>query len=278
MPSIATTRIWSLSASGVARFVRACHFAPSTNTVPSGFTAPTATPTVPRRFSRPIVGVAKRVRTIEGIPTMNDNATLMMHTESDSQPGRIVIPSTSLNMVNAPMMYDTRPTPVQTRGTPTCTSTANATNAAKRNAMPTPLIDRAPIPMHPSIRHTAPTKAAIPMPAVKNSKSNNASPIVTRRSADGGLATVCNKRGIRPSLKKRTVVASRVTCPFASNASDTVSRVIERMLSPSSAYNMLRKTGTPRSSVENFRTFCSRASRKPREPACNFSSAAPNVT
>ncbi|CAB4675347.1 unannotated protein [freshwater metagenome] len=41
---------------------------------------------------------------------------------------------------------------------------------------------------------------------------------------------------------------------------------------------MLRSTGTPRSSVENFKTFCSRASRNPSEPACKVSSAAPKVT
>ena len=138
-----------------------------------------------------------------------------------------------------------------------------------------PFIGNAPVPIQPRMRHTAPTSAPMPIPAVKNSKINNAIPIVVSKYADGGLATVCNSRGTRPSLKKRTVVASRVTCPASSNTSDTVSNVVPRTATPSSAYNMLRSTGTPRSSVENFNTFCSRASKNPKVSECNMSSAVP---
>ena len=74
--------------SGVARFVRARHWAPSTSTTPSGSTATTASPSSPTIQSRPMVGVAKRVRTIDGMPTMNASSTPTMPTASVSHPMR----------------------------------------------------------------------------------------------------------------------------------------------------------------------------------------------
>ena len=59
---------------GVARLVRARQRAPCTVTSPSGEISVVAIPSKPINHSRPIVGVANRVRTIDGIPTMKANA------------------------------------------------------------------------------------------------------------------------------------------------------------------------------------------------------------
>ena len=46
-------------------------------------------------------------------------------------------------------------------------------------------------PYVPSSAQIAPTTPAIPIPAVKNSNTNNANPMANNKYATGGLATVC---------------------------------------------------------------------------------------
>ena len=59
-------------------------------------------PVSPTRLSRPIVGVAKRVRVIDGIPTVYVRAIPTMQTSIVSHPGRSVTPSTDRNNPKEP--------------------------------------------------------------------------------------------------------------------------------------------------------------------------------
>src|SRR5687768_8511886 len=114
-----TTRTGSPAVMGVARLVRARHGAPRTSTVPSGATSTRAAPTSPTIDSRPIVGVANRARTIDGMPaTMNraTPATTRTRTNHDDD-----TPSYSPTV---PTANDTVPMTVHARGAPACTSTA----------------------------------------------------------------------------------------------------------------------------------------------------------
>jgi len=104
---------------GVALLVRARHAASWTRTVPSGEMSSIATPWAPTIQSRPIVGVPKRVRVIDGMPTMYVNAAPPMPTSRVIHDGRSEVPSTSRKRNNEPNVWRTRPTAVQKRGTPT---------------------------------------------------------------------------------------------------------------------------------------------------------------
>ncbi|CAB4793296.1 unannotated protein [freshwater metagenome] len=153
--------------------------------------------------------------------------------------------------------------PVHNRGTPTCTSTAKANTESTISATAHKCTGNAASPYTPSTKHTAPTNPAMPIPAVKNSKIKSDKPMANNKYATGGLATVCISCPTTPSLKNRAVVASRTTRPVESSDSTTVSSVWPSIVKPSSAYNMLRTTGTP-SSVPTFLSTPSlRASLKP---------------
>src|SRR6059058_2024218 len=67
---MATTRMGWPAEMGVARLVRARHWAPRISTVPSGLTSASAMPISPTIDSRPMVGVEKRARTMAGMPAM----------------------------------------------------------------------------------------------------------------------------------------------------------------------------------------------------------------
>ena len=81
-----------------------------------------------------MVGVAKRVRTIEGMPTMNVSVMPPIPAIRASHDGRIDDPGTGSNRNQLPMMVSTIPTPVQSLGIPTWTSTANASMASMISA------------------------------------------------------------------------------------------------------------------------------------------------
>ena len=159
--------------------------------MPSGFTSLTAMPSVPINHSRPIVGVAKRVRTMLGIPTINASAIMAIPETSVIHDMRMLLPSIGSYNANDATTNMTRPTPVQKRGTPTCTSTANASTASTMSATAHPRTGKEANPYVPSKAQIAPTTPAIPIPAVKNSNTNNASPMANNKYATGGLATVC---------------------------------------------------------------------------------------
>ena len=67
---------------GVARLVKARHWASRICTTPSGDTGVTARPSSPTIHSRPMVGVENRVRTIDGIPATKARPTPMKATSS----------------------------------------------------------------------------------------------------------------------------------------------------------------------------------------------------
>ena len=81
-----------------------------------------------------MVGVAKRVRTIDGMPTMNVSIVPPMPTSSVIQPSRSDVPGSGSYRNQLPMMTSTMPTPVQSRGMPTWTSIANASIASTSSA------------------------------------------------------------------------------------------------------------------------------------------------
>ena len=165
----------------MARFVRARHEPSCTRTVPPGASSSSATPCAPIIHSRPMVGVAKRVRVIDGIPTINVSAKPPIPTNNVIHEGRKFMLSTSRKRKREPALNDARPTPVQNRGTPTCTSTENASMAKRIAANANPFTGKTPRPKLPNTEQTAPTSPAIPIPAVKNSKMSSASPIVKKR-------------------------------------------------------------------------------------------------
>ena len=186
------TRIGSPGAIGVARLVRARHVAEPTDTKPSGSTASMAVPSWPIIHSRPIVGVANRVRTIEGMPTMNVRLMPPIPAMSASHEGRIEEPGIDSNRNQLPITVNTMPTPVQNRGIPTWTSIANAIIASMIRTTAHVRVGSTARPVKASTVHTAPTAPAMPTPAVKNSKIKSASPVSSSRYATGGLATVWN--------------------------------------------------------------------------------------
>ncbi len=100
---MAATLIGSPAAIGVARFVRARHVAEFTSTSPSGAIASIAVPSRPIIHSRPIVGVANLVRTIDGMPTMNVRLIPPMPAMSASHEGRIDEPGIGSNRNQLPM-------------------------------------------------------------------------------------------------------------------------------------------------------------------------------
>ena len=73
-------------------WVRARQRALATTTTPSGDTSPTAVPNSPIIHSRPIVGVAKRVRVIDGMPTTNVSKVPPMPTSRVIHPIRSDVP------------------------------------------------------------------------------------------------------------------------------------------------------------------------------------------
>src|SRR5262249_20983094 len=161
-------------------------------TTPSGSTDVTATPSEPTSQSRPIVGVAKRVRVIDGIPTMNASIVPPIPAIRLSQFGRSDDPLTGSKIQKLPMIVNTIPTPVQKRGMPTGTSTATATIAATSSPTAHHRDGTSAMPKHARIVQPAPPTPAPPPPAVKNSKISSASPTRNSRYATGGLATVWN--------------------------------------------------------------------------------------
>jgi hypothetical protein len=152
-----------------------------TVTKPSGSTASIALPSCPIIHSRPIVGVAKRERTIDGMPTMKVRLMPPIPAISASHEGRIDEPGIGSNRNQLPMTVRTMPTPVQNRGIPTCTSTAKAIIASMINATAHVRVGRTASPVKASTVHTAPTAPAMPTPAVKNSKTSSARPVSRSR-------------------------------------------------------------------------------------------------
>ena len=178
---MATTRTWSPGSTGVARLVRARQRASRTSTTPSGSTRSTTAPSSPIIHSRPIVGVAKRVRTIDGMPTMNVSMIPPMPAISVIHDGRSEVPGSGSNRYQLPTIVSTTPTPVQTRGIPTCTSTANATIAATISPTAQPRAGQRGQPVARQDVAPAPTTPAMPTPAVKNSNTSSASPTSSSR-------------------------------------------------------------------------------------------------
>ena len=113
-----TTRTATPARIGVARLVRARHWAPLISTVPSGLTSASAKPISPTMLSRPIVGVEKRARTMAGIPATMNSGVPATPTIMASHDG--CGPWVS---VSVPMTRVTVPTTVQNRGAPACRST-----------------------------------------------------------------------------------------------------------------------------------------------------------
>ena len=74
-----------------------------TLTTPSGSTSSTTSPSSPIIHSRPIVGVAKRVRTIDGIPTTKARIVPPMPASSVIHDGRSVTPGRSSNSSRLPI-------------------------------------------------------------------------------------------------------------------------------------------------------------------------------
>jgi hypothetical protein len=146
MPSIATTRTGSPALMSRARLVRARQREAPTCTTPSGSTSTSAEPSSPIIHSRPIVGVAKRVRTIDGMPLKNVIAAPTMPTTSVSHDGRSTCPSAEPNMNHDDTIRLTMPTPVQKRGIPTWTSIAKANIANSSRATAHPRTGSAPRP------------------------------------------------------------------------------------------------------------------------------------
>ncbi len=105
---------------------------------PRGRSRSTAVPSAPIIHSRPTVGVAKRVRVIDGMPTMNVSITPPMPAIRAIHDGRIDVPVTGSNSHRLPTIVSTMPTPVQNRGIPTWTSTANANIATTSSATAQP--------------------------------------------------------------------------------------------------------------------------------------------
>src|SRR6478735_2413533 len=165
-PSIETTRTCSPTATGVARLVRARHLASRTLTTPSGSTASITSPSSPIIHSRPIVGVANRVRTIEGMPTTNVSSTPPMPASSVIHDGRSDAPGRGSNSHQLAMTVPTVPTAVHKRGTPTCTSTANASIEATISPTAQARAGSAARPVHARTNDVAPTTPAMPTPAV----------------------------------------------------------------------------------------------------------------
>ena len=93
-----------------------------------------------------MVGVAKRVRTIEGIPTMKVSMIPPIPAIRVIHDGRRVAPGSGWNKNQLPMIVNTIPTPVHTRGMPTCTSMAKATIANTSSAIAQVLVGSAPRP------------------------------------------------------------------------------------------------------------------------------------
>ena len=132
------------------------------------------------------------------------------------------------------MTNHTRPTPVQSLGTPTYTSTANAKMTSTSIATAHKRTGNSFSPYVPSTKQNAPTKPAMPIPAVKNSNTKSDRPMANNNYATGGLATVCINCPSNPSLKKRAVVSSRTICPLLSTFSTTVSNTPPFTFSPPS--------------------------------------------
>src|SRR5690349_16790864 len=93
--------------------------------------AVTARPISPTIHSRPIVGVEKRVRTIDGMPERNASST-----PTTPAPNAIHPADTPSYNVSDPTTYATTPAAVQNRGTPVCTSTAKHTIDTTSRATP----------------------------------------------------------------------------------------------------------------------------------------------
>ncbi len=140
-----------------------------------------AMPSWPIIHSRPIVGVANRVRTIEGMPTMKVRLMPPIPAMSASHDGRIDEPGIGSNRNQLPMTVNTMPTPVQKRGMPTWTSTAKAIIASMIKPTAQTRVGSTARPVKASTVHTAPTAPAMPTPAVKNSKINSARPVSRSR-------------------------------------------------------------------------------------------------
>ncbi len=149
-----------------------------------------AVPSWPIIHSRPIVGVANLVRTIDGIPTMKVSEMPPTPAMSASHDGRIDEPGIDSNRNQLPMIVSTMPNPVQNLGIPTCTSIANAIIASMISATAHVRVGSTARPVKASTVHTAPTAPAMPTPAVKNSNTSSARPVNSSRYATGGLATV----------------------------------------------------------------------------------------
>ena len=114
--------------------------------MPSGLMSASAVPIWPIIHSRPTVGVAKRVRTMDGMPTMKVSVMPPTPAMSVIHDGRNDAPSTSRNSNHDPTVNRARPTPVHSRGIPTCTSIANAAIDTMIAASAHPLMGRAAKP------------------------------------------------------------------------------------------------------------------------------------
>ncbi len=128
-------------------------------------------PDWPIIHSRPIVGVANRVRTIDGMPTMNVRVMPPIPASSASHDGRNEVPGSGSNRNRLATATRKIPTPVQNRGMPTCTSMAKASMASTIKANAHGRVGRTAAPVQASTVQTAPTAPAMPTPAVKNSKT-----------------------------------------------------------------------------------------------------------
>ena len=104
---------------GVARLVRAFQVAPRTSTVPFGPISSTAIPVSPMIHSRPMVGVANRVRIMAGIPPAIP--TMVTRTPATRLSHDRGVPS---KRNSDPTTRAAVPMAVQARGTPVWTSTA----------------------------------------------------------------------------------------------------------------------------------------------------------
>jgi hypothetical protein len=117
---------------GVARLVRARHFAPRMSTTPSGETLVMASPSSPIIHSRPMVGVEKRVRTMAGMPPI-------MASEVPPMPDEQRDPRQTEPVVEQERAHDQRSHPDARPhpGTPVCTSTEKPNMASTIRARAT---------------------------------------------------------------------------------------------------------------------------------------------
>ena len=129
-----------------------------------------------------MVGVANRVRTIDGMPTMNASTMPPMPASSVIHDGRSVTPGQRLEQQQAADDVSTMPTAgPEPRHADLDVDGEREHRRDEQRRPPTAGSAATARPVQPSTRHTAPTTPATPTPAVKNSKISSAIPIRNSR-------------------------------------------------------------------------------------------------